>query len=286
MQRYKALLKVVELNSFTKATLPLGYTQSALSKMIISLEKDLQLKLLHRSKDGISLTHEGERLYPAIKETVRHYEAIHNLVQDITSLEGVTLRIGVTALSKFCLSPAFYESFWEKFPNVNLQFYQGTTKTLEDWMNAGKIDVAFINKAFGGCVKYKLSKTIGFTAIVGIDHKLADSKILNFEHLYEEPLLLLDEELPQSLSNYLEEKAKSTQNRLVTSDITLILQLAQKGHGIALMPNTIYKQPNLKVKAVTIKPRLSLKTYLVCRDTKLLSPVGKHFYTFLVNNKY
>lgn len=40
MNRYKALLKVVEVGSYTKAAEILGYTQPALSQMISSLEKN------------------------------------------------------------------------------------------------------------------------------------------------------------------------------------------------------------------------------------------------------
>ena len=39
MNRYIALLKVLELGSYTKAAEALGYTQPALSQMITSLEK-------------------------------------------------------------------------------------------------------------------------------------------------------------------------------------------------------------------------------------------------------
>ena len=65
MHRYIALKKIVELGSFTKAADVLGYTQPAMSQMITSLEKELSIKLLYRSRYGIRLTIEGERLFPA-----------------------------------------------------------------------------------------------------------------------------------------------------------------------------------------------------------------------------
>ena len=67
MHRYIALKKIVELGSFTKAADVLGYTQPAMSQMITSLEKELSIKLLYRSRYGIRLTIEGERLFPAFK---------------------------------------------------------------------------------------------------------------------------------------------------------------------------------------------------------------------------
>ena len=63
MHRYKAFLKVVEVGSFTKAAELLGYTQPALSQMMTSLERELSMKLLYRSRYGIRLTPEGERRF-------------------------------------------------------------------------------------------------------------------------------------------------------------------------------------------------------------------------------
>lgn len=68
MNRYIALQKIVELGSFTKAADVLGYTQPAMSQMISSLERELSIKLLYRSRYGIHLTLEGERLFPPFRK--------------------------------------------------------------------------------------------------------------------------------------------------------------------------------------------------------------------------
>lgn len=55
MNRYLALQKIIEMGSFTKAADALGYTQSSISQMIASLENELSIKLLARSRTGIKL---------------------------------------------------------------------------------------------------------------------------------------------------------------------------------------------------------------------------------------
>ena len=67
MNRYIALQKIIELGSFTKAAESLGYTQSSISQMIASLESELSMKLLTRSRYGVKLTIEGADLYPFIE---------------------------------------------------------------------------------------------------------------------------------------------------------------------------------------------------------------------------
>ena len=60
MNRYIALQKIIEPNSFTKAAEALGYTQFAISQMVTSFEEELSIKLLYRSRVGVKLTLEGE----------------------------------------------------------------------------------------------------------------------------------------------------------------------------------------------------------------------------------
>ena len=50
--KLEAIQKIIEVGSFTKAAEILGYTQSAISQMISSLEKEMSIKLLYRSKRG------------------------------------------------------------------------------------------------------------------------------------------------------------------------------------------------------------------------------------------
>lgn len=60
MNRYIALQKIISLGSFSKAADEMGYSQSAVSQMITSLEKELGLRLIHRSRYGVTLTLEGK----------------------------------------------------------------------------------------------------------------------------------------------------------------------------------------------------------------------------------
>ena len=66
MNRYEVFMKVIEKGSFTKAAEELGYTQSAVSQMIQTLEEELSTTLISRSRKGITLTPDGEEFFPFI----------------------------------------------------------------------------------------------------------------------------------------------------------------------------------------------------------------------------
>ena len=54
LQKYAALLKTVELGSISLAAEQMGYTQSAVSRMILDLEKEWGVELLYRSRAGVT----------------------------------------------------------------------------------------------------------------------------------------------------------------------------------------------------------------------------------------
>lgn len=83
MNRYLALQKIVEMGSFTKAAEVLGYTQSSISQMVASLESELSIKLLNRSRTGVKLTIEGAQLYPFIERTILQYRAMQEKANEI-----------------------------------------------------------------------------------------------------------------------------------------------------------------------------------------------------------
>lgn len=94
MNRYIALQKIVETGSFTKAAKALGYTQSSISQMIASLENELAMKLLTRSRSGVKLTIEGTELYPYIKRSIIGYQAMQEKANEIKGLETGIIRVG------------------------------------------------------------------------------------------------------------------------------------------------------------------------------------------------
>ena len=66
LQKYTALLKTVELGSISRAAEQMGYTQSAVSRMIADLEEEWGIELLRRSRAGIEVSSACQKLMPVL----------------------------------------------------------------------------------------------------------------------------------------------------------------------------------------------------------------------------
>lgn len=130
MNRYIALQKVVEFGSFTKAAETLGYTQSAISRMIVSLEDELSIQLLYRSRCGIHLTVEGERLFPSIQAAISQYQSMQEIAKEIRGLDSGTIRIGTLSSVSCHWLPELIKEFQQKYSNIEFILHQGDNNSI------------------------------------------------------------------------------------------------------------------------------------------------------------
>lgn len=149
MNRYIALQKIIETGSFTKAAEALGYTQSSISQMMASLESELAMKLLKRSRTGVSLTIEGKELYPFIERTILQYRAMQDKSNEIKGLETGIIRVGTISSITCHWMPQLIKGFQERYPHVQFLFHQGDYTLIPEWIRTGTIDFGSITPPVG-----------------------------------------------------------------------------------------------------------------------------------------
>ena len=86
LNKYQILLKTVELGSITRAAEALGYTQSAVSRVIADLEREWDMELLTRSRTGVVLSSSGAALLPYVQAVCN---AGRELEEQVAELHGV-----------------------------------------------------------------------------------------------------------------------------------------------------------------------------------------------------
>lgn len=133
IRKYIAFLRSVEMGSISLAADELGYTQSAVSKMIADLENEWDVNLLTRNHYGIELSSEGLSLLPTIREIVRGYDDLNFAVSELHGMRAGQLRLGCfTSLSTSVL-PGALKSFKENYPDINIQLQIGEYKQIAAW---------------------------------------------------------------------------------------------------------------------------------------------------------
>lgn len=281
MNRYLALEKVVELGSFTKAAEVLGYTQPAVSQMITSLEKELSIKLLYRSRYGIHLTLEGKRLLPSIQGILAQYRSMQEIVKEIRGLESGVIRIGTISSISCHWLPQLIKAFQEKYPKVNFILHQGDYTSIPEYVRTGDVDFGFVNPDAVPYIKSRLIKKGEHRAVLPLGHPLAGREFVTLEDLVHEPFLLLEE---GSLSEPLEafrKKGLEPSVHLRVHDDYSILSMVEAGLGISILPELVTRRTHYKVAFLPIRPMIYRKIGLIAKEKDALPLASKVFIEFL-----
>lgn len=133
---------VAGLGSVTAAAQTLGYTQSAISRQIATLETELGAKLFDRLPRGVRLTDEGEAALRHVDVIVERLAAVRNDLRALRDLDAGRLRIGAFPTANAALVPNALTRFTAKHPDVTISLVEGLTPAHLNRLRAGDLDLA------------------------------------------------------------------------------------------------------------------------------------------------
>lgn len=284
LERYFALLKILEIGSFTKAAEAMGYSQSAVSQMVQSLESELSLKLLYRSRNGIKLTPEGEALLPYIQRTVNHYNAMLEKTRELKGLNGGLIRIGTLSSVSSQWLPGLIKDFQTLYPKVHFLLHQGDYTTIPAWVRAGEIDFGFVNpdaESVRGLHTIFVTSG-GHKAVLHPDHPLAAQPWVTLEQLAKETFLLLEggclsEPLEAFRTLGLEPRVE-----LRMHDNFSICSMVEANVGVSILPELALRKMNFRIVQLPTVPPVIRRVSLVMKDPDILPIASRYFIEFFL----
>lgn len=228
ISRYKIMCTVIETGSFTKAAMILGYSQSAISQTVKSLENELGTTLIFRKKDGIQLTPDGEQYYPYILSINNSEESLSKKVQEMMNLENSIIRIGTfTSVSRNIL-PGIMKDFKNLYPDTSFVLRQGEYTSIDKWIKEGVVDFGFVNANAAPETAKMILYSDSMMAVLPIDHPLTKKECVSLHEISKEPFILLDEgEESVILSAFQKENIVPNIEYEVYDDYSIISMVAQ-----------------------------------------------------------
>ena len=119
--KLKIFHAVAEAGNFTKATIILNLSQSAISRQIQSLEKELKTQLFERHARGLSLTENGEYLFKTAREVISKLKDVETTLMDKKDkLSGKLTVTTVVSFGTTWLTPRIQE-FMKLNPEIEIE---------------------------------------------------------------------------------------------------------------------------------------------------------------------
>ncbi len=282
ISKYETLAKVCELGSLTKAAEALGCTQSAVSHTINSLEEQFGFAILTRSRAGVRLTDDGERIMPSVRGMLNYYEQLNQTVSAIRGLDFGTVRIGAFTSVAVHWLPGVIKEFQRDYPNVDIKLLNGDYHDVEKWITDGSVDLGFVNlPAKLGCECIALMED-RLLAILPPDHKFASYPKFPLVECETEAFITLLETSNHDANKALSAAGIKPNIKFSTKDDYAIIAMVEQGLGISIMPELLLRGRHDNVVIKELVPPSKRTIGLAIGETSSQSPATRKFADYII----
>ena len=282
ISKYETLSKVVETGSFTRAAEQLGITQSAVSHIINGIEEDFGFAVVTRSRAGVKLTPDGERIMPPLRAILNYSEQLRQTVSAVRGLDSGTVRIGAFTSVAVHWLPGVIKEFRRDFPNVDIKLLNGDYYDVEEWIEQGLVDLGFVtvpNKL--SCESIPLMED-RLLAILPHDHKFASYPKFPLVECENEPFITLLETSNHDARRALASAGIEPKVRFSTKDDYAIIAMVEQGLGISIMPELLLKGRHDDLEIRELVPPSKRTIGLAIGETSSQSPATRKFADYII----
>jgi len=238
LNQLRAFYQAAKYQNFSKAAKNLFVSQPAVTAQVKLFEDYCGLKLFKKKGRNLYLTDEGRALYDYAGKIFEYEKRIEDAVERLKELEQGNLRLGSARTYARYFMPFLLTGFREAYPRIKIHLDEGSSLEMIQSLVDLKNEVVIIAKAEKnpGIIFIPFSRE-EVVLLISPDHRLAQEKIIDFEQLAEEPIVMKD---PGSgtrrLVDQLFDQNNCTPNVLMeTGDAEIIKLLVQHGEGLSFL---------------------------------------------------
>ena len=276
LQQLRILKAVATEKNFTKAAEVLYLSQPSLSKQIKTLEKNLDILLINRENNKISLTENGKIFLQYSERILALCEESCRALIDLKNGDRGNLTVGASQTIGTYLMPRVLALFAQNYPQIDLKVQVNSTRLIANNVLNREIDIAVV----GGEIPNELKKNLTITdfvedelsLIISKSHPFAKKKKINKENLYYLNFITLNSNstIRKFIDNIL------IQNGIETKQLKIIMQFnsiegiktaVSLGLGAAFVSSSAIEK-ELELKTIEI---LQIENLRITRTLSIIS---------------
>ena len=282
IRHLSCFVEVARQQSFTKAAQKLNVTQPSISKMIKTLEEELDVTLFYRSSKNAILTDAGKAvLRPAIT-ILNSFNNLSVELSNVIHLKKGNLTVGIPPMVGVCFFSEIIYKFKERFPNINLKLIEVGSKQIERDIEEGSLDIGVISLP----IRDKNISILPFVTepmhlIVRKDHPLASRSVVNYSDLEKESFVMFrqDFSIRDPLIDRCRQSGFNPNIVCESSQWDFIAAMVAAKLGVAFLPATLSDRLSIyDVASVPLEdPIVPWNLALIWHKEKYLSFAAQEF---------
>jgi len=255
LAQIQAFVTVAEIGSFTTASEVLGMTQSAVSHSIASLEKELQVSLLERDRNGVLLTEIGKRVLVQAREILARAERIRQETASVVGLEAGKVRLGSFPSVSACFLPGLLRQFRQRYPGIEVVLFEGTDDEVREWISSRAVDIGVVALPYEGFDTVSIAQD-EFLAVVAASHPLAQQTQIHIRQLATEPFIMSKAGCKPVITNMLRKAKVTPRTQFEVIDLRTIFAMVTEGMGVTIVPEMALPDNLTGLSVLTLEPKV------------------------------
>ena len=258
---------VADAGSFTRAGETLGLSQSAVSRQVSALERDIQAPLFHRHARGLILTEQGETLFRAARDVAQRLQAARARLSDSRERPQGELRVTTTmGIGTNWLAPRLGE-FLELYPEITLKVILSDDE-LDLAMREADLAIRVREPSQPDLIRRRLF-TMHFHAYASPGYLKRNGQPRDLGDLERHRILVYGVSAGSYLQNINSlqtagRDSKEPRNPAMTiNNLTAVWRAVQGGVGIAILPDYLMAEGSQLVRILPEADMPELDCYLV-----------------------
>ena len=273
--KYEILNKVAEVHSFTKAAEMLGLTQSAVSHAISSLEKEFGFNLIHRNRNGVILTEDGQEMLFQMRKVLLAEEHLQQAASNILGVNKGTVRVGLISTISTHWMPNIIPIMDELYPGIRIDLREGDYYEIEQWLVNGEVDCGFLNRTSSKQFEFMPLKRDPLLCIVSNESPLYDNTEIDLLEIEDLPFIMPSYKGTNDILTNFEKYGVRPNIRFELFDEKAIVAMVEHNLGISILPQMAIGVLPGNVKALPLLQE-SFRTVGLSTKQKL-SPASQKF---------
>lgn len=266
-KKLEALLMSADLGSFTRAAEVLGYTQSGLTHMMNSLEREIGFPLLDRGRHGVRLTDEGEKLAPLMREFLRAGAALDETVAQLSATRSETIHVAAYASLAMHWLPAIIQAFRAENPTVDVDIRMADhVDAPYKLLSQGKMDVIFVSRQEPGPYDWVHLKDDTMYAVLPRDYPTGGRESFPLHEFEGKAFLMPAQGFDKDILRIFDREGVHANIQPTVVDDATVVSMVEHGLGISMMTELTLKGRADRVLTLPVEPSASRELGIAVRS--------------------
>lgn len=251
LNKIEYFCRISEAGSIQKAAQKIGISQPQLSRVIKTLEEELDKKLMIRIPSGIQLTMDGQKLYESSQSILKTINQVEKEIKyEELKLKG-SIRIGTYDSIARYFFPEFINYIKSTAPDLQIHLETGRSNEMLSRLKDNRIDMAIVVST------KKDLKDFSFQQIYNDSFGLYRSPTLN--EAYHGKIIYYD--FPQNETKKAM-KAFNFNESILCDNLETVRSLTEQSMGIGLLPHRVARESVFLKKLVPFKhPKIKSNSF-------------------------